>query len=66
MIKNIGSADKIIRYILGVLIIAAGFYYESWWGIIGAIPIITATINWCPVYLPFGMSTCKTKVPDSK
>jgi hypothetical protein len=60
MNKNIGSADKIIRYILGVVILALGYYYESWWGLIGIIPILTATINFCPIYAPFKFSTRKS------
>lgn len=61
MTKNVGSADKIIRIILGLLIFAVAIYYQSWWGLLGLIPLFTATINWCPVYLPFGISTCKVK-----
>ena len=56
---NVGKADRIIRVILGALIIAIGVYLKSWWGAIGAIPIITATIGWCPAYFPFGISSCK-------
>jgi len=61
MVKNMGSADKIIRIILGLVIIALGFYFQSWWGLIGILPLVTAFLNWCPAYMPFGISTCKTK-----
>ncbi len=61
MKKNIGSADMWIRIILGVIIIALGIYYQSWWGAIGVVPLMTAFIRWCPLYLPFGISTCKKK-----
>jgi len=54
---NVGKADKIIRLILGAGIIAAGVYFQSWWGAIGAVPILTALIGWCPAYVPFGIST---------
>ena len=59
MNKNIGSVDKIIRYILGVVILAFGYMNESYWGLIGLIPILTATINFCPLYAPFKISTRK-------
>lgn len=59
MKSNVGSADKVIRIILGLVIGAAGFYFKSWWGLVGIIPIVTSLINWCPIYLPFGISTCK-------
>jgi len=60
MIKNVGSTDKIVRIVIGVLIGAAGFYFKSWLGLIGIVPIFTALIGWCPLYLPFGIKTCRT------
>lgn len=57
MTANIGSTDRIIRIVLGLLIIAAGFYFSSWWGALGLILLATAAINWCPIYAPFGIST---------
>jgi type IV secretory pathway TrbD component len=59
--KNVGSADRAIRLILGLVIIAVGYYYQSWWGAIGIVPIFTALIGWCPAYMPFGINTCSTK-----
>jgi hypothetical protein len=56
---NVGSADRVIRIIVGVAICAAGWYYHSWWGLIGLVPIATAAIGWCPAYLPLGLSTKK-------
>lgn len=61
MEKNIGTVDRVIRVVLGLAIIGAGVYYQSWWGVIGVIPLATAAIGTCPAYLPFGMSTCKLK-----
>jgi len=60
MKKNMGSADRVIRGILGVAILAAGYYYNNWFGLIGLIPLATAFISWCPAYLPFGFSTRRT------
>lgn len=61
MVKNVGSTDKVIRYILGIAIIAAGFFYQSWWGLVGLVPILTAAIGFCPAFLPFGISTVEKK-----
>jgi hypothetical protein len=58
---NMGKADRIIRAILGIVIIAIGLYYQSWWGAIGLILLATATIAWCPIYLPFKISTKKSE-----
>jgi hypothetical protein len=60
MKRNMGSADRVIRVLLGLGIIAVGVYYKSWWGAIGAVPLLTAAIGSCPAYLPFGISTCRT------
>ena len=56
---NVGSADRVIRIVVGVAICAAGWYYHSWWGLIGLVPIVTAAIGWCPAYLPLGLSSKK-------
>jgi type IV secretory pathway TrbD component len=54
MEKNVGSADRTIRIVAGLIIIIIGIYFKSWWGVIGVLPIITAALGWCPAYLPFG------------
>ena len=58
---NMGVADRNFRFIVGVVVIALGVYFKSWWGAIGIIPLITATTRVCPLYLPFGISTHKVK-----
>jgi len=59
MKQNVGTIDRVIRFIVGAAIIAAGVYYQNWWGAIGAIPLLTAIIGWCPPYALFGWNTCK-------
>lgn len=61
MKTNVGSLDRTARIIIGLLILAAGFYFQNWFGLIGIIPLGTALLGWCPAYLPFGISTCKKK-----
>ena len=56
---NVGKGDKIFRIFLGIVIIAIGFYYKSWWGAVGLVPLITAVTGFCPAYLPFKLSTKK-------
>lgn len=60
MKKNVGSADKVVRIILGLVIIVLGFVYSSWWGLVGIIPLATAFMGFCPIYAPFKISTNKT------
>ena len=64
MTKNVGSVDKILRIIVGLVLIAyaipLGFSNTGWnWvGWIGVIPLATALMGNCPLYSVFGMSTC--------
>lgn len=59
MICNVGKIDKSVRLIIGVVIAALGFYYQSWWGLVAIIPILTAILGFCPLYIPFKINTCK-------
>lgn len=60
MKPNMGSVDRAVRVVMGLGIIGAGIYFKSWWGAIGVVPLLTAATGWCPAYLPFGLSTCRT------
>jgi hypothetical protein len=59
MKANVGTTEKVIRIILGIVIIGAGVVYQSWWGAVGAIPLVTALIGYCPAWSMFGVNTCK-------
>lgn len=61
MKKNMGLWDRRIRLVLGLLVVAAGVYFKSWWGLVGVIFLATSLVSTCPLYLPFGLSTRKTK-----
>ncbi len=58
---NIGKTDRIIRALIGLIVIAVGVYLKSWWGAIGLVPLFTAATGWCGLYTLFGMSTCKAR-----
>lgn len=64
MKKNIGSLERAIRFVAGLVIIGLGFVFQSWWGVIGAVPLLTALIGWCPPYAMLGFST--RKVAENK
>lgn len=59
MTKNVGTADRIVRAIAGIAIVAWGVYAQNWLGAIGLVPLFTAAIGWCPAYVPFGIKTNK-------
>jgi len=62
-----GSADRIIRVIITV-IIATLYFTNVVTGTLGivllilaAIFLLTSFISFCPIYAPFGLSTCAIK-----
>ena len=62
MVKNMGSADRIIRATLGVVGIVLAVIYGGWVWIAGGLGIVflaTSTISFCPLYAPFKLSTRK-------
>ncbi|MCE5344234.1 MAG: DUF2892 domain-containing protein [Eubacteriales bacterium] len=64
MKKNVGTVDKWIRIVLGVAILSMLVWVQGdlkWLGLIGLIPLITAFMGFCPLYLPFGISTNKSE-----
>ncbi len=63
MKKNMGTIDKIIRISIAVLIAILYFtkVLTGTWaiilGVLGAVFLVTSLIGFCPLYLPFGIST---------
>ena len=60
MLRNVGSADRAIRIVAGLGIIGAGMYLGSWWGAVGAVPLLTGLLGRCPPHALFGISTCRS------
>ena len=58
---NVGKSDKVFRIILGLVIGVIGIIYQSWWGLIGLIPLGTALMGFCPLYPIIKANTCKDK-----
>jgi len=61
MHRNIGTTDRIIRVLAGLAMLVLGIALKSWWGVIGVLPVLTAFVGICPAYLPFRISTYKTR-----
>jgi hypothetical protein len=58
MSQNVGSADRAIRIIAGLVLIGLAVTGKiGMWGYIGVVPLATGLIGWCPAYLPFGIKT---------
>lgn len=65
MTANVGGIDKVLRIIVGLVIVALGLIYSSWWGILGILPLATGLMNYCPAYSLIKVSTNK-KIPTEK
>jgi cytoskeletal protein RodZ len=58
--KNMGGIDRIARFIIGALLVVLAITGTiGVWGWIGIILVVTAFINFCPIYRVFGIKTCK-------
>jgi hypothetical protein len=63
MKRNVGKIDRIIRAVVGIALIVVGAVLGGWVLILGlvlgVIFLITAAIGFCPLYVPFKISTIK-------
>jgi hypothetical protein len=71
MKKNMGTIDKAVRIVIALVI--AGLYFTNVISgtlgivllVLAAVFVLTSLVSTCPLYMPFGLSTCKTEVADS-
>lgn len=69
MTKNIGSIDRAIRIILGLVLLVAPFvsglalfstpFATAIAIIVGLVMLATSGMRFCPMYRLFGIQTCK-------
>lgn len=58
MEANVGQTDRMIRIVVGILLLSLVFIGpKSWWGLVGLAPLATAFINFCPAYKLLGVNT---------
>lgn len=60
MKANVGGVDRILRIIVGLVLIALVFVGpKTAWGWLGLIPLVTALVGYCPLYSVIGVKTCR-------
>lgn len=60
MKANVGTIDRVLRILVGVLLIALTLTGAiGLWGWIGLVPLATGVLRFCPLYPLLGISTCK-------
>ena len=56
---NVGGIDRILRIVVGIVLIGlAATGTVGWWGWLGVVPLATGLLRFCPMYRLLGMSTC--------
>lgn len=59
---NVGTIDRALRAIVGLVLIALVFVGpQTAWGWIGLVPLLTAVVGFCPAYTLFGVRSCPVK-----
>lgn len=62
MTKNVGSVDRTVRILAGIVLIAlAATGTVGWWGWLGIVPLATGLLGWCPPYSLLGINTCAVR-----
>jgi hypothetical protein len=57
-VMNVGTTDRIIRVAIGLVLLSLIFVGpQTWWGLIGIVPLATAGMSFCPAYRLLGVST---------
>ena len=60
MKANVGTVDRVIRIVAGLVLLSLAFILEGnarWWGLVGLLPLATGLSGRCTLYVPFGIDT---------
>jgi hypothetical protein len=52
MVRNRDDFERRVRFLLGAAMIANALHLdggEGWWGLFGALPLMSAMAGWCPL-----------------
>lgn len=59
MKTNLGSYDAAIRFLVGCGVLFFSVNGLGWWGLLGALPILTAAVGFCPLYCLLRLDTAR-------
>lgn len=59
--KNVGGVDRILRVVVGALLIIGALMGYGVWMWIGVIPLVTGLMGSCLIYSILGINTCPKK-----
>ncbi len=72
MTANVGTTDRVIRIVLGIILIALGLSHAVTGAlaiaayVVGAVALVTGVFRYCPAWSVFGINTCPLKTSRSK
>jgi hypothetical protein len=56
---NEGTVDRILRVLVGIVILSLAFVGpKTPWAYLGIVPLLTGAIGFCPLYAILGINTC--------
>ena len=59
---NVGTIDRVLRIVAGLVLIAlAATGTVGWWGWLGVVPLLTGLFSFCPLYTLLGVNSCPVK-----
>ncbi len=66
MKPNVGGIDKILRIVVGLVLLSLVYFLKNgdtlwWWGLIGLVPLATGLMGRCMLYTILGINTCPTR-----
>lgn len=65
MKANVGSVDRGLRIVVGIVLLSLLFILEGnarWLGLIGIVLILTGAVSFCPLYAILGIKTRSTDI----
>ncbi len=72
MTSNVGTIDRVIRIVLGIVLVALGVSHTVMGGlaiaayVVGAVALLTGVVRYCPAWSIFGITTCPMKPSQNK
>lgn len=59
MNQNEGTIDRVIRVVVGLVLLSLTVIGpQTWWGLLGFVPLLTGVVGFCPLYSALGLRTC--------
>lgn len=72
MRANEGSTDRLVRVVIGIILLAAGLFgglsgaLAIVADVAGAVLLLTGLVGFCPLYTLLGINTCGVKKGEGK